>query len=108
MSEEGRGPRVPRSKGSKVQGSQGPRYPKLTFKYELDSKEGPSCLYSKVDMLVFNLAMLSNSKHKPTPWVTIFFYSIMPPYWNLCEQRQDNWQDKENRIEFGENLRKIG
>ena len=49
--EEGRGPRVPRSKGSKVQGSrgpkvprsQGPRYLKLTFKYELESKEGPSC-----------------------------------------------------------------
>ena len=41
-------------------------------------------------------------------WVTILFYSIMLPYWNLCEQRQDNWQDKENRIEFGENLRKIG
>ena len=28
---EGRGPRVPRSKGSKVQGSQGPRYLKFTF-----------------------------------------------------------------------------
>ena len=42
--EEGGGPRVPRSKGSKVQGSKGPRYFKLTFKYELDSKEGPSCL----------------------------------------------------------------
>ena len=55
--EEGRGPRVPRSKGSKVQGpkvprsmghkvhgSQGPRYLKLTFKYKLDSEEGPSCL----------------------------------------------------------------
>ena len=38
--EEGLGPRVPRSKGSKVQGSQGPRYLKLTFKYKLDSKEG--------------------------------------------------------------------
>ena len=25
-----------------VPGSQGPRYLKLTFKYELDSKEGPS------------------------------------------------------------------
>ena len=40
-----------RSKSPKVQGfqgpgvprSQGPRYLKLTFKYELDSKEGPSC-----------------------------------------------------------------
>ena len=41
--EEGIGPRVPRSKGPKVQGSQGPRYLKLKFKYELDSKEGPSC-----------------------------------------------------------------
>ena len=40
---EGRGSGVPRSKGPKVQGSQGPLYLKLTFKYELDSKEGPSC-----------------------------------------------------------------
>ena len=45
--EEGRGQRVqrskvPRSSGPKVPGSQGPRYLKLTFKYELDSKEGPS------------------------------------------------------------------
>ena len=41
--EEGIGPRVPRSKGSKVPGSKGPRYLKLKFRYELDSKEGPSC-----------------------------------------------------------------
>ena len=41
--EEGRNPRVTRSKGSKVPGFQGPRYHKLKFKYELDSKEGPSC-----------------------------------------------------------------
>ena len=52
--EEGKGPRVPRSKcskvlrvpryrGPKVPGSKGPRYLKLIFKYELDSKEGPSC-----------------------------------------------------------------
>jgi len=45
MLAEGRGPRVPRSKGSKVPGSQGPGYLKLTFKYELDSKEGPSLVY---------------------------------------------------------------
>ena len=35
-----------RSKSPKVQGFQGPRdqdISKLTFKYELDSKEGPSC-----------------------------------------------------------------
>ena len=43
--EEGSGPSVPRSKGPKVQGSQGPRYLKVTFKYELDSKEGPSCFW---------------------------------------------------------------
>ena len=42
--EEGRGPRVPRSSGPKDPESQGPRYLKVTFKYELDSKEGPSCL----------------------------------------------------------------
>ena len=45
--EEGRGrkiesPRVQRSQGLKVQGSQGPRYLKVIFKYELDYKEGPS------------------------------------------------------------------
>ena len=45
--EEGRGPRVPRSRGPKVPGSQGPRYLKVTFKYELDSKEGPSCFRLK-------------------------------------------------------------
>ena len=28
-----------------LQGSYGPSYLKVTFKYELDSKEGPSCLF---------------------------------------------------------------
>ena len=46
--EEGRGqkiesPRVQRSQGLKVQGSKGPIYLKVLFKYELDSQEGPSC-----------------------------------------------------------------
>ena len=41
--EEGRDPRVPRPQGPKVQWSHGPSYLKVTFKYELDSKEGPSC-----------------------------------------------------------------
>ena len=41
--QESQGPRVQRSRGPKVPGPQGPRYLKLTFKYELDSKEGPSC-----------------------------------------------------------------
>ena len=50
--EEGRGPRVPRSKGSKVQGSKGPRYLKLSFKYELDSKEGPSCYFMNIDIVM--------------------------------------------------------
>ena len=43
--EEGRDPRVPRSQCPKAQGSHGPSYLKVTFKYELDSKEGPSCFY---------------------------------------------------------------
>ena len=46
--EEGRGqkiesPRVQRSQGLMVQGSLGLRYLKVIFKYELDSREGPSC-----------------------------------------------------------------
>ena len=45
--EEGRDPRVPRSQGPKVQGSHGPSYLKVTFKYELDSKEGSSILELK-------------------------------------------------------------
>ena len=36
-------------------------------------------------------------------WVTILFYSLMPPHWNLCEQRQDNWQDKKNWKENPQN-----
>ena len=39
--QKSKGPKV---KGSKVSGSQGPSYLKLTFKYELHSKEGPSGL----------------------------------------------------------------
>ena len=46
--QESQGPRVPRSRGPKVPGSKGPRYLKFTFKYELDSKEGPSCLSFKI------------------------------------------------------------
>ena len=37
------GPRVPRCHGAMVPGSKGPRYLKVKFKYKLDSKEGPSC-----------------------------------------------------------------
>ena len=51
--EEGRGPKVPRSQDSKVKGSQGPGYLKLTFKYELDSKEGLSCCQLKLKSLDF-------------------------------------------------------
>ena len=39
--------RVPRSRGPTVPGSQGPKFLKLRFKYELDSKEGPSCYKTK-------------------------------------------------------------
>ena len=37
-------PKVQGSQGSMVQGSKVARYLKVIFKYELDSKEGPSCL----------------------------------------------------------------
>ena len=46
------GPRVQRSSGPKVPGSQGPRYLKLTFKYELDSKEGPSCFFILITIII--------------------------------------------------------
>ena len=32
----------------------------------------------------------------------LVFYSLMPPHWNLCEQRH-NWQDKENWKENPQN-----
>ena len=43
--EEGRGKKLtfPGSEGPRVPESKGPRYLKVIFKYELDSKEGPSC-----------------------------------------------------------------
>ena len=49
-------PRVPRSRGPKVPGSQRPRYLKVTFKFELDSKEGPSCcrLINKQDYKIWS------------------------------------------------------
>ena len=58
--EEGRSLRVPWSNGPKVQESQGPgvprskgpRYLKVTFKYELDSKEGPSCYLYNLNYLL--------------------------------------------------------
>ena len=47
--EEEQGPRVLRSRGPKVLWSQGPRYLKVTFKYELDSKEcGDELIGNKV------------------------------------------------------------
>ena len=32
-----------------------------------------------------------------------FFLFADAPHWNLCGQRQDNWQDKENWKENPEN-----
>ena len=57
--EEGKGSKVPRSKGSKVQRSKGPIYLKLTFKYELDSKEGPSCFRFQLKYLI-KISLLTN------------------------------------------------
>ena len=60
--EEGGGPRVPSSRGPKVPGSQGPRYLKLTFKYELDSKEGPSCSFVKLIALIIKYQVRINDE----------------------------------------------
>ena len=61
--EEGRGkkfesPRVQRSQGMKVQGSQRPRYLKVIFKYKLVSKEGQSLLMSGTTMRILDLINL--------------------------------------------------
>ena len=60
--QESQGPRVPRFRGPKVPGSQGPGYLKLTFKYELDSKEGPSCSTSMLlfydNAAIFNIGLV--------------------------------------------------
>ena len=47
-------------KGQKVPGSKGPRYLKVTFKYKLDSAEGPSCfcyLHTSSDVVGAGLLM---------------------------------------------------
>ena len=49
-----RGPRVPRSKG--------PRYLKLIFKYNLDSKEGPSCSFVKLIALIIKYQVRINDE----------------------------------------------
>ena len=53
--EEGRGPKVQESEGPR---SKGPRYLKVTFKYELDSKEGPSCRFCFSFSTMFSLFAL--------------------------------------------------
>ena len=68
---EGIGPKVLNSKSPKVQGykdpsiprthgpgSKGQRYFKVMFKYELDSKEGPSCL--PLSLIILPLVLLQN------------------------------------------------
>ena len=52
-------PKVQGLQGPGVPGSQGPRYLKLTFKHELDSKEGPSCLVVVVKLV----SRLKRAKH---------------------------------------------
>ena len=50
----------------KVQGFQGSRYLKLTFKYELDSKEGPSCFNLKsVFTVLRNHSEFDHTLHSP-------------------------------------------
>ena len=64
---ESQDPRVPRSRGPKVPGSQVPGYLKLTFKYELDSKEGPSCSSFELifRILTLNIFILTSSTPAP-------------------------------------------
>ena len=45
---------------------------------------------------VAKVERMGDNKHDGLCMSDNFFYSRMTPHWNLCEQRQDNWQDKEN------------
>ena len=56
--QESQGLMVPRSRGPKVPGSQGPIYLKLKFKYELDYKEGPSCFLCNHFNNIFKMTMM--------------------------------------------------
>ena len=55
-------PKIQGFQGPWVSGSQGPRYLKLTFKYELDSKEGPSCF---IFISALNSLIKANMSHTP-------------------------------------------
>ena len=94
--EEARGPRVrvprvPWSRGPKVQGSKGPRYLKLTFKYELDSKEGPSCWCS-----LWNFLKIRKVKVKDNGWCNTLVYiygpliimSALKPFFRVSQTSQ--------------------
>ena len=48
---------------------------------------------------VAKVERMGDNKHDGLCMSDNFFYSRMTPHWNLCEQRQDNWQDKENRMD---------
>ena len=43
---------------------------------------------------VAKVERMGDNKHDGLCMSDNFFYSRMTPHWNLCEQRQDNWQDK--------------
>ena len=45
---------------------------------------------------VAKVERMGDNKHDGLCMSDNFFYSRMTPHWNLCEQRQDNWQEKEN------------
>ena len=42
---------------------------------------------------VAKVERMGDNKHDGLCMSDNFFYSRMTPHWNLCEQRQDNWQD---------------
>ena len=61
MVEEGTGPKVLKSKSLKGPGSQGPRYRKVTFKEDLDTKKGPSCCFYFFPYLILQIFDLTNT-----------------------------------------------
>ena len=68
---------VQESKGQGFPRTQGPKYLKVTFKYELDSKEGPSC-YELCLILVF---------------IIVFYCAALPSINKMKQRSQEQQQD---------------
>ena len=74
--EEGRGPRVPRSKGSKVQGSQGPKDQDIS-----NSHSNTSLTLKKVHLVVVTYKLFNCGKDLTLLWTPFTHKKIFLHFW---------------------------